>query len=302
METKQYIITGYTGFIGSNLCDYLKEKDLAQVVQLNLRGDMPEFLPKSEVLIHLAGKAHDLKNTAHPDAYYEVNYEKTKLLFDLFLQSEVEDFFFFSSVKAVADSVSGILTEGVLPDPKTVHGLSKLKAENYILSQKIPEGKRVFIIRPCMTHGKGNKGNLNLLYNMVKKGFPYPLATFENKRSFLSIDNLIFLLLEMIRKKQVPSGVYNFSDDEAVSTNDLIRIMALALKKKIKLWHFSKSSILFLAKMGDYLHLPLNSERLQKMTESYTVSNQKVKTALGIEKLPLKAEEGLIKTMKSFEK
>ena len=85
--------------------------------------------------------------------------------------------------------MQGILTEDTIPNPKTHYGISKLQAENYILDQKLPEGKRVYILRPCMIHGPGNKGNLNLLYTLVKKGFPWPLGAFENQRSFLSIDN-----------------------------------------------------------------------------------------------------------------
>src|SRR5690606_40901886 len=64
----------------------------------------------------------------------------------------------------------------------------KLMAEEYILSKPLPDNKRVYIIRPCMIHGPGNQGNLNLLYKVVEKGIPWPLAAFENKRSFLSID------------------------------------------------------------------------------------------------------------------
>ena len=78
-----------------------------------------------------------------------------------------------SSVKAVADVVDGILTEDVIPNPKTVYGKAKLAAEVYILSKEIPENKRVYILRPCMIHGPNNKGNLNLLYSLVSKGIPW---------------------------------------------------------------------------------------------------------------------------------
>src|SRR5690606_9961467 len=105
---------------------------------------------------------------------------------------------YFSSVKAVADTVEGVLQEDVVGKPLTPYGKSKLEAEQYLLSQVLPEGKRAFIIRPCMIHGPGNKGNLNLLYKVVEKDVPWPLAAFRNQRSFLSIDNLCFLLERMI--------------------------------------------------------------------------------------------------------
>ena len=117
-----------------------------------------------------------------------------------------------SSVKAVADEVVGVLDESVIPSPVTAYGKSKLAAEKYLLSQKPSKGKRVYILRPCMIHGPGNKGNLNLLYNFVKKGIPYPFGSFENKRSFVSIDNLCFVIKELIENKNITSGVYNISD------------------------------------------------------------------------------------------
>ena len=101
-----------------------------------------------------------------------------------------------SSVKAAADEINGELTEEIIPKPSTHYGKSKLLAEEYILSKVLPPGKRVYIIRPCMIHGPGNKGNLNLLYQLVRKNVPWPLASFDNKRSFCSIENLCFVIKE----------------------------------------------------------------------------------------------------------
>ncbi len=177
-----------------------------------------------------------------------------------------------------------------------------MKAEDYILAQKLPEGKRIFIIRPCMIHGPGNKGNLNLLYNIVKKGIPYPLASFENERSFLSIDNLNFLINAILSDKTIASGIYNFADDVVISTNELVKIIAKASGKKARLLKVPKGLINAGAKLGDFIKLPLNSETVKKLTENYRVSNDKIKRAIGIEKLPTSASEGLEKTIKSFMK
>src|SRR5690606_39109910 len=159
----------------------------------------------------------------------------TIALFDEFLKSDINDFFFFSSVKAVADSVDGVLYEDVKPKAATPYGQSKLEAEAYLLSQKLPEGKRLFIIRPCMIHGPGNKVNLNLLYKVLEEGIPCQLSAFDNQRSFLSIDNLSYLIHQMLINKEVPSGIYHFADDEAISTNQLIKIISSTLGKKLKL-------------------------------------------------------------------
>jgi nucleoside-diphosphate-sugar epimerase len=295
------IITGASGFVGQNLTKYLESNNF-DVGQWSLRGDFSskEIENNSDAIIHLAGKAHDTSSTSDEKEYFRINTEISKTIFDQFLYSGIKDFFYFSSVKAVADSVENILTEEIKGKPLTPYGKSKFLAEEYILSKQIPDGKRVFIIRPCMIHGPGNKGNLNLLYKIVEKGLPWPLAAFYNQRSFLSIDNLNFLIHQMLLKKDLPSGIYNFSDDQALSTNELISTVNIALGKNAKLWKISKNLIVKTAALGDKLRLPLNSERLKKLTESYVVSNQKIKSALGIEKLPLSAEEGLIKTVKSF--
>ena len=292
------IITGATGFVGKNLSKFLKEKG-HHISPLSLRKAW-ELDQNAEAIIHLAGKAHDTKNTSDEKEYFEINTELTKKLFKEFLNTTAQDFIYFSSVKATADTVEGFLDENHTSNPQTPYGKSKLEAEEFLLSQKLPENKRLFIIRPCMIHGPGNKGNLNLLYKFVQKGIPYPLAAFENKRSFLSIDNLNFLILEMLSNKNVGSGIYNFADDEVLSTNELVKLIANTSGKKEKLWKISSKLISATAKMGDVMKLPLNSERLKKLTENYWVSNQKIKNALGIAKLPVSASEGLEKTIKSF--
>ena len=295
------IITGATGFVGQNLSVYLQEQQIqTQNVSLRSPAWTADLDTTADAIIHLAGKAHDTANTTAEKDYFRVNRDLTIALFDEFLNSNINDFFFFSSVKAVADTVDGVLYEEVLPKAVTPYGKSKLEAETYLLNQKLPEGKRLFIIRPCMIHGPGNKGNLNLLYKVVEKGIPWPLAAFENQRSFLSIDNLSYLIHQMLVDKEVPSGIYHFADDEAISTNQLIEIISTTLGKKPKLWNINANFIKSVVKIGDMLPLPLNSERLKKLTESYVVSNKKIKTALGINKLPLSAEEGLIKTIQSF--
>lgn len=295
------ILTGASGFVGQNLERYLIDKH-HEVKRLSLRNqNWYNHLEDSfDALVHLAGKAHDTANTSVDEAYFEINTDLTTDLFEEFLKSNIRDFFYFSSVKAVADTVEGILFEECLCNPYTPYGKSKLKAEEYVLEQKLPEGKRLFIIRPCMIHGPGNKGNLNLLYNVVEKGIPWPLASFHNQRSFLSIDNLNYLIEQMVLHPDLLSGIYNFADDEALSTNELVSLISETLGKSPKLWKIPEGLIKAIGRIGDVLPLPLNSERLKKLTESYVVSNKKIKNALGIGTLPLTAREGLEKTIRSF--
>ncbi|HQT24154.1 MAG: nucleoside-diphosphate-sugar epimerase [Sphingobacteriales bacterium 17-39-43] len=300
------ILTGATGFVGLNLSSYLDRKDFNIIHvsrQSGLRFDSltTKLLKEKNIssIVHLAGKAHDLKNVEDPLLYYKANYELTKTLFDLFIKSEVSKFIFISSVKASADFVDKSLTETDVPNPQTHYGRSKLMAEEYIRSRQLPSGKSFYILRPCMIHGPGNKGNLNLLYKLISKGIPYPLVAFKNERSFLSVENLCFVIRELLSRDDIPSGVYNIADDETISTNKLIKLIAKAIDRKPKLWKINPILIKSLGKLGDILKLPLNTERLNKLTENYMVDNSKIKGALGKE-FPIRADEGIIKTIKSF--
>ena len=287
-------LTGASGFVGKNIVEFFKTTKLIVKATRKTSIEIEE-----QVVIHLAGKAHDLKKMSSSDEYYKVNTELTQRVFDSFLVSKAIVFITLSSVKAVADEVDGILSEELKPNPITHYGKSKLLAEEYILSQQIPKGKRVYILRPCMIHGPGNKGNLNLLYSLVSKGLPWPLGLFENSRSYLSIENLCFIIKELIDREDIPSGVYNVADDAPLSTNEVIKMIAQSKGKQPRILNLSQNLIKVLACVGDLLKLPLNSGRLRQPTESYIVSNAKIKEAL-YKQLPVSSKEGLMRTFKSF--
>jgi nucleoside-diphosphate-sugar epimerase len=287
-------LTGSSGFVGSSVLNYFDSNSIIQYK----RGDVLKIGSASTV-IHLAGKAHDLKNTSKSDEYYQGNTELTQKVFDAFLASNAKVFITLSSVKAIADQLEGELTEVDLPNPVTHYGKSKLLVEQYIFSKEISVGKRVYVLRPCMIHGPGNKGNLNLLYKIVSKNIPWPLGSFENKRSFFSIDNLMFIFRELIEREDIPSGIYNVADDEPLSTNELIGLIAQSKNRKTKIWKIPNGLVACVASFGDKLHLPLNTERLNKLTSNYIVSNAKIKAAIG-KSLPLSSREGLLETFKSF--
>ena len=301
------IITGNKGFVGLNLSTYFSKihKTFIGVSrnpnknEISYKDVTLSKLNTAKSCIHLAGKAHDLKKTSDDAAYFEVNTELTKKLFDQFLQSDCEVFIYMSSVKAAADEVEGVLTEEVTPKPVTAYGKSKLAAENYILSKEIPNNKRVYILRPCMIHGPKNKGNLNLLYSFISKGIPYPFGKYENKRSFVSVENLCFIINELIDNTNIASGIYNIADDDSLSTKELVAIIRKTMKKASKIVNTPKRIVNLLAKAGDFLPLPINSERIQKLLENYEVSNDKIKKAIKKE-LPLSSKKGIEKTIASF--
>lgn len=293
---KSIFITGASGFVGTNLMQYL-----APVYSFRPYNRKEVVDIKEDIVIHLAGKVHDLKNTTEEAEYYRANTGLTKTVYDAFLASDAKVFIYLSSVKAVADKIEGALTEETSPNPITPYGKSKLLAEQYIFLKPIPANKRVYVLRACHIHGPGNKGNLNLLFKLVEKGIPWPLAAFNNKRSFCCIQNLLFTVHELIEREDIASDIYNMADDEALSTNELICLIGEAIGKRSLLWKLPESTIRKLATLRDVLHLPLNTERLEKLTESYVVSNKKLTTQIR-KVLPVSARDGLKNTFRSFNK
>ena len=311
---KKILVTGINGFVGNNFTNSWSKShtiyglDIHQPekegVERTFGWDELGKVPPVDAIVHLAGKAHDTKNRSEAAEYFAVNTGLTQKIFDYFIESNAKKFIFFSSVKAAADSVPGdVLAEEVVPAPVGPYGESKIRAEEYIrakMQEPRDRTKDIYILRPCMIHGPGNKGNLNLLYNVVSKGIPWPLGAFDNRRSFCSIDTVSFVVEQLIVRDDIPSGIYQVCDDEPLSTNELIRLINESLGKKTRIWKLPKSFMTNAAGICGALHLPLDKERLRKLTENYVVSNEKIKRALGIEKMPVSAQEGMRKTLESF--
>ncbi len=308
---KRILITGVSGFVGSNLASHFRRQDQFKVFGHSRHPEkLKNFAEKLEVtfietlsatqldafqidtVIHTAGIAHDLSGNYRPEDYFRVNFEGTQFIYNEFLKSKAEKFFFISSVKAVADVSVEPLEESVQVQPVTDYGKSKLKAEAYIQSMRLGEGKRFYIFRPCMIHGPGNKGNLNLLYRYVKTGLPFPLGAFHNQRSFLSIDNFSFVVEEFIRD-DIGSGIFHVADEGFLSTTELYQLIVSALSKQPRVWNLPEGWIKLMSKITG------QSKSLQKLTEDFVVSNKKL--LISIQKpLPVSIKEGLLKTIRSF--
>ena len=283
----KFLITGAYGFVGTNLCKYLAEKGhecLALDIPAAKRDGVPyasfytwdglDKLPVVDAVVHLAGKAHDLKKVASEQSYFDINVGLTE---KIFAAAKTTRFIYFSSSKADANG--------------NAYGRSKLAAEQFL-------NGRAIVLRPAMIHGPGNKGNLNLLWGIARRGLPWPLAAFESKRSFTSIGN-ICAAVEALAERGT-NGIYPIADDEMLSTNRLIELIAETCGKRAKLWRVPKGVMRMVAKIGDVLHLPLNTERIVKLTEDSFVNNSHLKSQLGWKLMPIRAEEGLRRTLRSF--
>jgi nucleoside-diphosphate-sugar epimerase len=306
-------ITGVSGFAGAGLVGYLhaKEgvtlfghsrdpektsrqfKDFAIEIRRECSAALFDAL-EIDTVIHLAGIAHDLSNQYKEEDYYRVNDGNTRTVYNEFLQSKARKFIFLSSIKAAVDIASVPADETVVCEPVTPYGRSKRQAEQYIQAQELPADKKFYILRPCMIHGAGNKGNLNLLYRYVRSGVPYPLGAFTNQRSFLNADNFNFILLQFIRE-DIESGIYHLADQGFLSTSELFRLIATASGKKPRIWNMPRGLIRLM------FRLVSRTKMLDKLTENMMVSNEKLLKHLRAP-LPVSIREGVIKTIQSFHK
>ncbi|HRI79318.1 MAG TPA: NAD-dependent epimerase/dehydratase family protein [Cyclobacteriaceae bacterium] len=304
---KTVLITGISGFIGSNLVRHFKDQPDIRLMGYSRKpeatadiklvsGYSAALLDELSVdcVIHLAGIAHDLSGKYQDEDYDSVNFGMTASLYEEFLKSRATAFIFMSSIKAAADHASLPVDESVNPSPLTSYGRSKLKAEQFIIQNGSKDGKHFYIFRPSVIYGRGNKGNMHLLAKLIQSGMPYPLGKYDNQRSFLFIENLNFIVEQFIRN-QFDSGVYHLSDGSTHSTSELIHIMAAAMQKRIPVWNLPKGIVDLLANVGSVVHLPFNRNTLSKLTESLVVSNGKVIGEMG-SPLPFTTPEGLSKT------
>lgn len=312
---KDYIISGANGFLGKNLVNYIKQhtdnncsavsRKEENLVDVKDQFDhifnyqtLQDHQGGFESYIHLAGKVYDLNKDVDFLDYEISNVHLTKRIFDRFLKDEAaKHFVFMSTIHVLTDKPSRILDESYSPRPVTGYGRSKLMAEKYLL-ENITEGKNLYIVRPSMIHGPENKGNLNLLYTLVQKGLPYPFGSINNKRTFTSIDNLCFIILELINQ-DCPSGIYHVADDEPTYTHDLVKMIAQKNGRNPRILNIPIPILRAIARAGDYFPLLLNQSRYDKLTSDFLVSNQKVKNVIQ-KPLPLTATEGLKKTLESF--
>ena len=292
------IILGSSGFIGQNL---IKRNPNSEGVSLR-DGNWKNQISDAEVIINLVGKAHDHKGTATEQDFRYANVDLAKEIFNEFLKSNAKLLIHISSIAAQEEFESSKpLKEENQCHPFSSYGKTKREAEEWLLQQNVPVKKKLIILRPPMVHGEGDKGNLGLLYKLISKGIPYPLASFDNKRSFISIDNFSYFINQIIENKELlENGIYHISDDEAVSTKEIIEIIKKVENNNTLNLSLPKVLVKFLAKIGDIIPLPLNTKRLKKMTGDLEVSNQKIKNALGITQLPISAKKGIEITIKSF--
>ena len=266
-------MTGATGFVGQHLVNALlrKKKQVracvrgrryksyseSPLVELSLVEDLSQVaswekaLRDVTVVIHTAARVHIMEDKeADPLAEFrKVNTEGTLNLARQAAEQGVSRFIFISSIKVNGEMTSigqpFRTTDNTIPtDP---YGLSKYEAEQGLLRIASETDMEVVIIRPPLIYGPGVKANFASMMKWVSKGVPLPLGAVYNNRSLVALENLIDFIIHCIAHPKAANEVFLVSDEEDISTTQLLKKVAKALGKKANLLPIPVSLMSFAA-------------------------------------------------------
>jgi UDP-4-keto-D-FucNAc 4-reductase len=247
------LVTGASGFIGTVTCDALRQAGWNVLGTVRERADhqgliavgdigamtVADWLPLMvgvEVIIHLAGRAHVLKETmANPlTEFRRVNTEGTRRLMLAAEQAGVRRFVFVSSIGVNGD-VSGEkgFTEDSLVNPHKPYAVSKYEAELLLRSMAAQSGMELVLVRPPLVYGAEVKGNFAKLQKLVAKGIPLPVGLANNRRTLVSVTNLANFLVCCATHPQAAGELFLIGDDRAISTKEIVKLLAQGMHKKV---------------------------------------------------------------------
>ena len=265
--TNRILVTGASGFVGSVLLSRLlsdhnvvvapvrpgaalPEHPLLIMTEINELSDIYEssdLVSRCNVVIHIAAKAHSLNITAAE--YKRVNTDATLSLAKQAAKNGAQRFIFLSSigVNGIQSSAPFKCTDA--PAPVEDYAFSKLNAEIGLKQIAADTGMEVVIIRPPLVYGCGAPGNFGKLARLVQKNLPLPLGAIRNKRSLVALDNLVDLITTCINHPKAANQTFLVSDDQDVSTTELLHMMTVAADKKPRLLPVPVSWLRFAGKL-----------------------------------------------------
>lgn len=293
------VLTGTTGYIGQNLTKYFNSKSKKNK-SISLRfQNWHKMMPlETETIIHLAAINLNPQDSAFDEEYFRVNTELTSKLFRYFLNSNAKTFIFLSTTELI-DKHTTDVTENSKVNPTNPFLQSKLDAEQFVLKQDLPEGKRAIILRVATVYGRETKSTLHDTFSFCKR-FPWFFGVFDTKQSFCNIDNLTEIIAQISENTGVPSGIYNVADNEPISSIQLVNWIAAVFDKKAKIIKVPKGILNLFAKIGDMLNWEFNSNKLFELSHSRIVNGNKIKAALDKNKMPVETEIAVLKTIEYY--
>src|SRR5690606_11922059 len=309
-------MTGGTGFVGSAvLARFLAEEcmvtavvrnssavlngrvDKAVVPNLTAQVNWEQVVAGQDVIIHSAARVHVMNDqSADPLAEFRtVNVDGTLNLARQAAAAGVKRFIFISSIKVNGEGtlLGSPYTAFDTPAPQDPYGISKMEAETGLCQIAEDTGMEVVIIRPVLVYGPGVKANFRSMMSWLNKGLPLPLGAVHNKRSLVSLDNLVDLIVTCIDHPAAANQTFLVSDGEDLSTAELLRRMGKALGKPARLLPIPAS----LLKMGAILLG--KKEVAQRLLGSLQVDIYHTCDTLGW-KPKVTVDEALAKTARHF--
>lgn len=300
------VVTGASGFVGKHLINSIQSQYNVMGVfrtsnclpdtikthfisRISSDTDWSEALTGAECVIHLAGIAHS--KSSHFDDFENVNVGGSLKLAEDAYAAGVKRFIFISTVGVNGVSCSKPFRFNDNPHPTEEYAISKHRAE--IGLKKIAEdsGMELVIIRPPLVYGKNAPGNFGTLLKLAKKNLPLPLGAINNQRSFVSVDNLIDLIITCIAHPNAANKTFLVSDDESISTSNLLKKLTLGAGKKPWLLPIPVCFLKFAASIvGKKL-------AVERFSNSLTVDIEHTKNTLSW-KPPITLDEGIRRCFK----
>ena len=309
------LVTGANGFVGSDLCHRLLQTSTHHLFAA-LRRPQPRFpsvliplpitdlsdliphLHQIDVIVHLAARVHQMQDTATDplDAFRAVNTAATANLAQAAAQVGVKRFIYLSSIKVNGEytPIDQPFTAQDSPNPQDPYGISKAEAEVQLRHIAQTTGMEVVIIRPPLVYGPGVRANFLSLMRWLDKGLPLPLGAIHNRRSLVALPNLVDLITTCLTHPAAANQTFLVSDNEDLSTTDLLRRLAKALDKPARLIPVPMPIIQSTAQI---IGKPALAQRL---CGSLQVDISKTQTLLGWTP-PVSVDQGLRMTARYFQ-
>jgi UDP-glucose 4-epimerase len=228
-------ITGASGFIGREVAASVRARGHAAVPlsRLDLESRRQAALSSIDVLVHLAGRAHVLREPEEVSAraFQAVNVDLTKKVLGAAVDSGVRRFVFMSSAGVLGNvsSEDGI-GDNSPPNPYDHYSRSKLEAEEVVKSSPV-DRTEVVIVRPPMVYGPGARGNFDRILRAVAHGWPLPVGALRAPRSMIGLRNLCDFTLRASLESGAANTTMLASDDQVASVHELTIALARALGK-----------------------------------------------------------------------
>lgn len=250
------LVTGATGFVGRALCrrlqhdgitfiaavryahmDISTRTELATIGEIDGNTDWTTSLKRIDIVVHLAGRAHVIKERVNDplSEFRKINVEGTLNLARQAAHAGVKRFVFISSIKVNGESTTlhRPFHPADMPLPEDPYGTSKMEAEQGLATLGKETGMEIVIVRPPLVYGPGVKGNFQNMMAWIGKGIPLPLGAIYNRRSLVALDNLIDFIVACISHPAAANQTFLVSDDEDISTTELLRKLGAAMGKPI---------------------------------------------------------------------